>query len=123
MNTQYNKISQEEENENENCFLRVLCWFFQILLWVNIATVIILYIKENNYWIHFTIALQFTYLIYSLLELSSPTCYYLFHKNAGIEINKKMKEILSLYPQIKFKIKCYHYKTSNINCYRKSCYS
>ena len=112
MSTLNYSIPEAQENvgdKTESCIFRFFCWFFQILIWLNIAIIIIFYIIEKiNFLIISLIVFHFSYLLYMIFEFLSPTSVYLLHKNSGIGIYEKMKEIFRSHPEIKFHIQCYH---------------
>ena len=52
----------------------------------------------------------FCYLVYLILEFSSPTSIYLCHKSSCQGMYEKMGQYFQTPPEIKFYAECYHYE-------------
>lgn len=112
MNNVENTVS-EEEKPNSCCF-SFCTWFFQILVWISIALIIVGSTKNiNGMLIGGSISLGLSYLIYIILEFCSPTCKFLNNLKDEETMNEKMAKLFLTPPVINFYAKCYHYISRN----------
>ena len=62
------------------------------------------------------IFLVFYYPVYFIIQLKSPTYYYLSNKES-LFLNEKMGEIFKMKPEVIFKVTKYHYKKDRYSFY------
>ena len=111
----------QKSNRSERIVLTVLLWLITISIWsiIGYLTIYIYFLNEENEKVRderinsFSMMGIIIYCIYLIIELLSPTAFYLCNKRSHEGIKKTMGKILLLKPEIKFHIECYHYETEH----------
>lgn len=117
--TQINMMyPRAKKNKEESLIFTLFCWLFTLLIWILIILLIFInksdssstiqdfYNNFNNYNIKkrlklvYSVMLCLVYIIYLILEISSPLLKYLYNKETKIVLIEKMKTIFKKIPSL-----------------------
>ena len=101
----------QEYQKEKNCCYITACWIFQVLCWITLIPIIVLYFNKKEISQIILISFGLSYIIYIFLEFCSKTGKYLCNINSGGGIYQKMGTYFQTPPLINLHCECYHYES------------
>jgi len=87
-------LDQGEQKEKNPVF-HILCWIFQLGIWITVTLSIVLTVQEKVPQPGLYVVTGMAYLFYVIIELSSPTSKYLLNKRNDQVMYENMGNIFS----------------------------